>query len=71
MIVFHRVDPFIALEDGSERMPNVFFRIGTAPASGGFALGRVQLALQIGHRARLGRRSRLPPGDTGANLLQA
>jgi hypothetical protein len=25
VIAFHRVDPFIALGDGSERMPNVFF----------------------------------------------
>jgi hypothetical protein len=27
MIIFHRVDPFIPLEDGSESMPSVFFRI--------------------------------------------
>ena len=27
MIVFHRVDPFIAFGDGSERMPNVFFKM--------------------------------------------
>src|SRR5690242_21390927 len=27
MLVFHRVDPFIPFEDGSERMPNVFFKM--------------------------------------------
>jgi hypothetical protein len=26
MLVFHRVDPFIPFEDGSERMPNVFLK---------------------------------------------
>jgi hypothetical protein len=29
MLVFHRVDPFIPFEDGSERMPNVFFKMMT------------------------------------------
>ena len=29
MLVFHRVDPFIPFEDGSERMPNVFFKMAT------------------------------------------
>ena len=29
MLVFHRVDPFISFEDGSERMPNVFFKMVT------------------------------------------
>ena len=27
MIGFHRVDPFIAFVEGSERMPNVFFKM--------------------------------------------
>ena len=27
VIFFHRVNPFIALQDGSERMPNVFFKM--------------------------------------------
>lgn len=34
VIVFHRVDPFVAFGDGSERMPNVFLRCRAARSPG-------------------------------------
>src|SRR5436190_15635196 len=45
VIGFHRIDPFIPLEDGSERMPSVFLKWCIAPASDGPRAARRPIAL--------------------------
>ena len=71
VLVFHRIDPFIPLADGSERMPNVFLNGALLSQVTNLALRSIQLALlQIAHRALLGRR-RPPPATAGTSFLQA